>query len=77
LSRFQKSFDQFAFAADGHAGEFFEPAAGRNLGFALKPVGQKLQLAGGDFPPADAVRQMVKQPGRKTVAADPWHGYSP
>lgn len=40
LSWLQKGFDQFAFAADGHAREFLKPAARRDFGFSAQSVGQ-------------------------------------
>jgi len=77
LSRLQKSFDEFTFAANGQAGKFLEPFALRHFGFGAKPVGQKFELVGGYFLFTGAVEQVVQQPGRKTLSANARHGYSP
>jgi hypothetical protein len=77
LSGLQKSFDEFAFAADSHAGKFLEPFAVRHFGFDMKPVGQKSKLVGGNVATADPVKQVSQKWRRKIVAADAGHGYSP
>jgi len=77
LSWLQKSFDEFAFAADGHAGKFLEPFSVRHFGFGIEPVGQKPKLIGGDVATTDAVEQMGEKLWRKIVPTDARHGYSP
>ena len=77
LSGLQKSFDEFAFAANGQAGKFLEPLAGRDFGISAKPIRQESKLVGGNFSAADAVEQMIKQARRKIVTANSRHGYSP
>ena len=77
LSGLQKGFDEFAFAADGHARKFLEPLAFRHNRLALKPVRQKFELIGGNFSFTGAVEQVIQQPGRKTLTANARHGYSP
>jgi hypothetical protein len=77
LSRLQKGFNEFAFAANGQAGKSLEAFACRRFGFGTKPVRQKLELVGGDFSFTGAVKQVFQQPGRKTLSANARHGYSP
>jgi hypothetical protein len=75
LSGLQKSFDQFTFAADRHAGKLLEPFAFGHFGFGVEPIREQSELIGGDVSAADAVKQMVQEARRKTVAANPRHGY--
>jgi hypothetical protein len=77
LAGLQKGFDEFAFAADGHAGKFLEPFAVRHFGFGIKSVGQKSKLINGNVATADTVEQVREKLRRKIVAADAGHGYSP
>lgn len=77
LAGLQKGFDKFAFPASSHARESFEPFAVGHFGFGVQPIRQEAKLVGTDIPLTDSVKQVVEQPGRKTVAADARHGYSP
>jgi hypothetical protein len=77
LSRLQKCFDEFAFAANGQAGEFLESFPLRHYRFGAKPVRQKFELVSGNCSFAGAVEQVIQQPGRKTLSANARHGYSP
>ena len=77
LSRLQKSFDEFTFAANGQAGKFLEPWAVRHFGCGVEPIRQQSKLIGGNFSAADAVKQMIKKAWRKIVTANLRHGYSP
>ena len=38
LPRQQESFDEFAFAANGHAGKFFEPFSFRHFRVGAQPI---------------------------------------
>jgi len=77
LSRLQKGFDQFSFAADGHAGKSFKPAAQRHFWSGVQPIGEQAKLVGGNIAVADAVKQMFQQLWRKVLAADARHGHLP
>jgi hypothetical protein len=77
LSRLQKGFNEFAFAANDQAGKFLEPFAFRRFGFGAKPVRHKFELFGGNFSFTGAVKQVIQQMGRKTLSANARHGYSP
>ena len=77
LSGLQKGFDEFAFAANGQAGKFLEPFAGRHFGIRAELIRQESKLGGGNFSAANAVEQMIKQARRKIVTANSRHGYSP
>ena len=73
----QERLDELAFATNDHAGKRLEPFPFRHFGFGMEPVCQKAKLVGGDVPADDPVEQMIKQAGRKVVAANSRHGYSP
>ena len=74
LSGLQKGFDEFAFAADAHAGKPFEPSPLRHFRFESQPVRQESELIGGDVPAAYAVEQVIEKARGKAVAADARHG---
>ena len=44
LSRLQKGFDEFSFAANGHAGKFLEPVAVGNFGVGVQPLREQDNL---------------------------------
>jgi hypothetical protein len=44
LAGLQKSFDEFAFAADGHAGKFLEPFSFRHFGLRIQPAARQDDL---------------------------------
>jgi hypothetical protein len=73
----QEGPDEFAVAADGHAGKFLEPRTFRHFRFSAKPICQQAKLVRGNIPAADAIEQMIEKVWRKIVAPDAWHGYSP
>ena len=73
----QERLDELAFATNDHAGKRLEPFPFRHFGFGMEPVCQKTKLIGGNLPADDAVEQMIKQAGRKVVAANSRPGYSP
>ena len=77
LSRLQKGFDEFAFAANGQAGKFLVPWAVRHFGFGAEPIRHQPKLIGGNVAAADAVKQMIEEVWRKIVAPNLRHGYSP
>ena len=77
MSRLKKSFNQFTFATDRHAGEFLEPFSFRHFGLGKESVGQKSKLIGGIVATIDTINQVREQLRWKMVAADTRHGYSP
>jgi hypothetical protein len=50
LSRLQKGFDEFAFAANGQAGKFLEPFSLRHFGIGFQPARELDDLVVGNFP---------------------------
>ena len=77
LSRLQKGFDEFAFAANGQTGKFLEPFAFRHFGVGAQPICDESKLGGGNVSVADAVKQMVEQARRQILSANPRHIYCP
>jgi hypothetical protein len=77
LAGLQKGFDEFAIAANGHAGKFLEPGTVRHFGFGAEPIRHQPKLIGGNVAAADAVKQMIKEVWRKIVSPNLRHGYSP
>jgi len=55
LSRQQKSFDQFAFAANRHTGESLEPFADANFRLCVQPVREQAKLVCADAAALDTV----------------------
>jgi hypothetical protein len=77
LSRLQKRFDEFAFAANGQAGKLIEPFALRHFGVGAQPIRHESKLGGGNVSVADAVKQMVEEARRQILSANPRHIYWP
>jgi hypothetical protein len=73
LSRLQKGFDEFTFAADGHAGKSLEPLARRGLGSGVQPVGQQLEMVRGNMPVSDSFQEMLVEGTGKLAALDLRH----
>jgi hypothetical protein len=77
LAGLQKGFDEFTFAANGHARKFLEPFFFRHFGLGIEPFGKQAKLVGGNISAADPVKQMGQKLRWKIVTADARHGYSP
>jgi hypothetical protein len=70
----QKGFDEFACAANRHAGKSFELFSSRHFRLGVEPFGQQAELVGGHVPGFDSVKQMRKQGPGKMAARNAGHG---
>jgi hypothetical protein len=58
LSGLQKCFDEFAFAADGHAWKDFVSFLIRDFGFGVEPFGEEAELICSNVARSDSVDEV-------------------
>ena len=70
LSGLQKGFDEFAFAANGHAGKFLEPFFIRHFRIGIQPLCEQNNLFAGNFTLTHSRQKMSQQSFRQFPATD-------
>ena len=69
----EEGFDEFALAADRHAGEAFVPLTFGDFGFSIEPTRKHDKLISTDLARLDAVEEMLEQCRRDILATDLGH----